>query len=194
MYSAAASLWAVTKFLYSSFGVCMLYSSLSNEYIRLFILSKGVEASVVCVTNGRGGGDKTDYYIDPQLLLLTTSRCVIFKTHLAILLLGWGCSTEGRWGQQPLAGRSHWLQAGSHSGLHFFQLSQLEAAQLEAAAPSGLLWFWLWPSLSPADSTAAGIYIYYFITPSNFRLDNMLLFRLFTQMYLWLTHRSRVNT
>ena len=78
----------------------------------------------------------------------------------------------------------------SHSGLHCLQLSQLEAA-----APSGTLsltakWIWLWPSLSPTDS---GICIYYFITLTHFRLDHMTLFRLFTQVHLWLTARSRVN-
>ena len=43
--------------------------------------------------------------------------------------------------------------------------------------------------LSPTDSTAAGICLYSFITPTCFRF----FFRLFTQVHLWLTARSRVN-
>ena len=57
-------------------------------------------------------------------------------------------------GHRPQREHSQWLQAGFDSGLHCLQLSQLEAAQLDAAAPSGTLsltatWLSLWPSLSP---------------------------------------------
>ena len=41
----------------------------------------------------------------------------------------------------------------------------------------------------PTDSTAVGICLYYFITPSCFYF----FFRLFSQVHLWLTARSRVN-
>ena len=43
--------------------------------------------------------------------------------------------------------------------------------------------------LSPTNSTAAGICLYTFITPTCFRF----FFRLFTQVHFWLTARSRVN-
>ena len=43
--------------------------------------------------------------------------------------------------------------------------------------------------LSLTDSTAAGICLYSFITPTYFRF----FFRLFTQVHLWLTAQSRVN-
>ena len=52
-----------------------------------------------------------------QLLLSTIARCVIFKTHKALLPhLGWSCSTRGRWGQQS-SGYVFRLQASSYSGL-----------------------------------------------------------------------------
>ena len=89
---------------------------------------------------------------------------------------------------------SSWLWLGPH----WLQLSQLEAAQLEVAALSGALsltanWLSLWPSLPPTFSTAMGICIYYFITPTYFWLDHMIFFCLFTQVCLWLTARSRVS-
>ena len=43
--------------------------------------------------------------------------------------------------------------------------------------------------LSPTNSTAAGTSLYTFITPTCF----CFFFRLFTQVHLWLTARSRVN-
>ena len=48
---------------------------------------------------------------------------------------------------------------------------------------------WYSVCLWPADSTATGIYLYSFITPTYFRF----FFRLFTRVHLWLTVRSRVN-
>ena len=74
----------------------------------------------------------------------------------------------------------------------------LNRRPLRATAPSGSFsltvnWLWLCPSLSPTDSTAKGICIYYFITSLHFRQDHMTLFRLFTQVHLWLTALSRVN-
>ena len=54
-------------------------------------------------------------------------------------------------------------------------------------------WLSLRPSLPPTDSTAMGICIYYFITPTYFRLDHMIFFHLFTQVRFWLTAQSRVN-
>ena len=82
-------------------------------------------------------------------------------------------------------------------GLHWLKFSPLEAAQLEAAVLSGAHplaanWLSLRPSLSLTVSNAAGICIYYFITPTDFRLDHMIFFHLFTQVHLWLTARSRV--
>ena len=86
---------------------------------------------------------------------------------------------------------------GSHSGFHCLQLSQLEANH-RRPPPSGALSptanrLWLWPSLSPTDLTATGICIYYFITSTCFRVDNVVFFRLFTHVSLWLTARSKVN-
>ena len=64
-------------------------------------------------------GEKTDCCIDPYLILLTIPHCVIFKIPLALLLiLGQACST------------------GSHSGLLWLQLPQLEAVKLTVAALS----------------------------------------------------------
>ena len=54
---------------------------------------------------------------------MTTAHCVIFKTRLAHLLLGQGCSIGDHWEQQPPEGHSHWLQAGPQSGLDCLQLS-----------------------------------------------------------------------
>ena len=101
-------------------------------------------------------------------------------------------------GPRPQRTRSQWLQAGFDSGLHYPQLSQLEVTQLEVEALSGALtltanWRSLWPSMSQTYSTAASICVYYFITPTYFRLDHMIFFRLFTQVRLWLTTRSRVD-
>ena len=94
-------------------------------YIRLFILLKGVEASVLCETDGDMDRLRLTH-TDPKLLLLTIARYVIFKTHLALLLLGQGCSSGDRWEQQPPARHSHWLKAAF--GLHCLQLSQLPRA------------------------------------------------------------------
>ena len=97
-------------------------------------------------------------------------------------------------GHRPQQARSQWLQTGSQSGLHCLQPYQLETAQLEAAALTGVLsltanWLPLWPSQTPTFNCR----IYYFTTPTYFRLDHMIFFRLFTQVRLWLTAQSRVN-
>ena len=165
------------------------------EYIRLFILSKGIEASVVCETDGQG--ETRLIAILTQLLL--TTLCYLqdqLSTSSASRpeLLYWRPGMSHR----PLQAHSQWLQAGFDSGLHCRQLSQMEATQLEAAALSGVLsltadWLLLWRSLHPTDSTAAGICIYYFIMPTDFRLDHMIFIHLFTQVHLWLTARSKVS-
>ena len=72
-------------------------------------------------------------------------------------------------GHRRQQARSQRLQAGFDSGLHCLQLSQLEATQLDAAVLSRALT--LSATGSHPDlhclqlSTAAGICIYYFITP-----------------------------
>ena len=80
----------------------MLYSSWSNEeqhvFIRIYTSFYSFERSwSFCgLWDRRTYGGKTDCHIDALLLLLTTARYVIFKTHIALLLLlGQGCSTGG---------------------------------------------------------------------------------------------------
>ena len=104
--------------------------------------------STVCLNGRQSNCLSTSSKVNSQLLLLTRARWVIFKNPLPYL--GWGCSTEGRWGQLPSAGRS--------------QLAS---------------WPSLWPSC-PTLSTAAGICLYYFITPTCF----CFFFRLFALGHL----------
>ena len=129
---------------------------------------------------------------------MTIARCVIFETHLALLLLGQGYSTGGlvwsigpsgralndcklaltlafsvskspnwtppNWRQQAPVGRAHWLQTGSHSGLHYLQIINCRGHLHILFRNSHLL---------PIRS--------YDLLP------------LITQVHLWLTARSRVN-
>ena len=73
-------------------------------------------------------------------------------------------------GHRPQGACFQRLQASFDSGLHCLQLSQLEATQLGAAALSGALSLTATGSRSglhcPTVSTAAGICIYNFITPT----------------------------
>ena len=101
-----------------------------NVYIFLFF-RKGVKL-LCCVWQTNGGRQDRLTYI----LLLTIAHCVIFKTHLALLLLGQGLSAGGRWEQQAPARRSNWFQTGFYSDLHCLQITQLEATQLVAAGRS----------------------------------------------------------
>ena len=80
----------------------VLYSGWSNVgqhfFIRIYtsFYSFGRSWSFCGLLDRRTVGDKTDCHIDLQLLLLTIVRSVIFKTHLALLLLlGQGCWTRG---------------------------------------------------------------------------------------------------
>ena len=77
-------------------------------------------------------------------------------------------------GHRPQWAHSQWLQAGFDSGLHCLQLFQLEAAAVSGVLSLTANWFSLWPSLPLTASTAMGICIYYFITPTYFRLDHMI--------------------
>ena len=74
-------------------------------FIRIFMSFYFFERSwSFCgLRDRRTRGDKTNYYIDPQFLLLTIACCVIFKIFLALLLLlGQGCSTGGLlWATDP---------------------------------------------------------------------------------------------
>ena len=136
-----------------------------HEYKLLFILSKWIEASVVCVRQTAiGRQDRLLYW------LITSSL-----DHSTLCYL-----------QDPLNTFS-----ASWPGL-------LNRRSLEAIALSRVFWLtesWpsLWPSQSPTLSTAVGIYIYHFIMPTYFWSDHMNFFRLFIQVHLWLTARSRVN-
>ena len=81
------------------------------------------------VWDRRTEGDKDRFrqivILSHNFFLLTIARCVIFKTHLALLLLlGHGCSTGGCLEQQPQRGALTLALTVSNS-------------QLEAAAPSG---------------------------------------------------------
>ena len=124
----------------------MLYSDWSNEGKELFIsiyisfYSFKRSWSFCDLWDWQMRGDKTDCNVDLELLLLTIARCVIFKTHLALLLLlGQDCSTGGL----------IWATGLSRCTLSDCKLaltvaftgsnSQLEAAKLEAAAPSWVL-------------------------------------------------------
>ena len=101
------------------------------------------------------------------------------------------------WRQQPPAGCSHRL----HWPLLRPSLSPTVSTgghPIGGSSPKRVLsltanWLWLWPSLSPTDLISTGICIYYFITPTCFRLNHLIFFRLFTQVHHWLTARSRVN-
>ena len=119
------------------------------------------------------------------------AHCVIFKTHLVLLLLNrrslratapseafsltanwvslWPSLSPTlnwrppNWRQQPPAGRSHWLQTGFYSGFHSLQMTQLHGHR------------------------------HLLFHNAHFRLDHVIFFRLFTQVHLWLTACSRVN-
>ena len=72
----------------------------------------------MCQTDGwretRQIAKLTDNFFSWPLYAVLSSR-----PHLALLPhLGRGCSSRGSWGLLPSAVRSHWLQAGSDSGLH----------------------------------------------------------------------------
>ena len=72
----------------------------------------------MCETDGwretRQIAKLTDNFFSWPLYAVLSSR-----PHLALLPhLGRGCSSRGSWGLLPSAVRSHWLQAGSDSGLH----------------------------------------------------------------------------
>ena len=86
---------------------------------------------------------------------MTIARCVIFKTSLSTS----STSRLGLLNQRP--GMGHRPQRGA--------LSDCKLAPTQ-------------PSLTPTDSTAASICIYYFITLSYFRLDHVIFFRLLTQV------------
>ena len=95
--------------------------------------------------------------------------------------------------QEPSEGRSHWLQTGSHSGLHCIQISTGGSSPHRGALTDCKLALTL-TFTDPTTLTVAGISIYYYITPTYFRLDHMIFFHLFTQVHLWLTAQSRDNT
>ena len=57
----------------------------------------------------------------------------------------------------------------------------------EGHRPQSASWPSLWPF--PTNSTATGASLYSFVTPTCFSF----FYRLFTQVHLWLTARSRVN-
>ena len=106
------------------------------------------------------------------------AHCVIFKTHLALLLLlCQGCSTRGLiWATGPSErALSDCITGGSSS-----QRGALTDCKLALTLAF----------TAPTDSTAASICIYYFITPTYFRWDHLIFFRLFTQVYVWLTARQ----
>ena len=138
------------------------------ENITLKLYSQNGLRFLWCVRDGRRHGQtEADCYIDRYpLLLLTTARCIIFRTQLRTS----SASRPGILNRRPLKGVNH-------SG----------AFSLTAS------WLWVWPSRLPSDSLTAGIGIYYFITPSYFRLDNMIFFRLFKQVRFWSTARLKVN-
>ena len=175
----------------------MLYSSWSNEgqhffiriYVFLFFQNKLKLLWFVRQTDGVGRQDRLPYWpitssLDHSTLCYlqdplstSASRPGLLNRRPGIgyrpqrersqwLQAGFDSappdSNSLNWRQQPSVGRSHWLQTGSHSGLHCLQL------------------------------TAAGICIYYFLTPTYFQLDHMIVFHLFTQVHLWLMAWSRV--
>ena len=79
------------------------------------------------------------------------------------------------------------LSTSSASWLGFLNRRSLWATALSLqAGPHSVLTL---AFLSSTNSTAAGTCLYSFITPTCFRF----FFRLFTQVHLWLTARSRVN-
>ena len=67
--------------------------------------------------------------------------------------------------------------------LHFFRIlaGVAQPGVTESQNPQSARWPSVWSS-QPIDSTAAGICLYSFVTPTCFRF----FFRLFTQMHLWL--------
>ena len=98
-------------------------------------------------------------YLQEPLSISSPSRSGLFNRRPSV-------------GPRPQRAHSQWLQTSFDLGLYSFQLSQLEAAQLAAAALSRSVsltanWLPLWPSLSPTLSTTMGICIYYFITTTS---------------------------
>ena len=69
-------------------------TTLLYKNIHIFLFFRKELRLLWFVRETDGEEDKTDCYIDPYLLLLTIAHCVIFKAHLALLLLfGQGCAT-----------------------------------------------------------------------------------------------------
>ena len=145
--------------------------------VCLFIFSKRVEASVVCETDGqketRTDLDRFLYWpiLTNNLHKRNTRRSYIDHSMLCYL-------------QDPLSTS--------------FCFSVM-VAQLEVAAPSGALSLSAWLSLSPSlfptatDSTAAGIWIYYFMTPTCFRLDHVIFFRYLHRCISWKLENRKKN-
>ena len=176
--------------------ITLLYK---NIYIFLFFRKELKLLWFMRQTNGRGGGRQDRLLYWPITSSLDHSTLCYLQDPLSTSASRPGLlNRRPGMGHRPQGACSQWLRAGFYFGLYSLQLPQLEATQLEAAVLSWALsvtenWLSLWPSLPPTDSTVVGICIYYFKTPTYFRLDHMIFFRLFTQVPLWLTARSRVN-
>ena len=154
---------------------------------------------MVCETDGRGG--------EARQIVLLTYNLFSWPKHAVLssrptrhyfCFSAKPAQPEPLYGPQAPAGTLAVTASWLWLGLHWLQLSQLNAAQLKAEAFNGAIsltsyWLSFWPSLPSTGSTGADICIYYFITPTYFRLDHMISFHLFTQVRLWLTARSRVN-
>ena len=119
------------------------YTWMKNEhnsllgYIHLFILSKGVEASVVRETDGRVRPERLLYWpitsLDHSMLCYLKDPLSTSSTSPPGLL-----NPRPGMGHMSQRARSQWLQAGFDSALTDSN-SQLETAQLEAAALSRAL-------------------------------------------------------
>ena len=129
---------------------------------------------MVCETDGQGG-DKTNCHIDLLLLLLTITRCVIFKTHLALLLLlGQGYSTGGlvwatgpSWRTLSNCKLSPTLSTGGHS------------SQWGAFTDCKLV---LTLAFTVSNWLNCHGHLHILFHNAHFRLDHVIFFYLFTQV------------
>ena len=183
-YLSGQNLWSSIKYFFFGWswvylGLCVHFYSYkwTQRHCLLFFVFIHPNSHVNRATGERAFGATVDQdalgqgYSTEDLVLVTGPSGRALSNCKQALTLAFTASNSvnrkpPKWRQQPSAGCSLSLTAN---------------------------WLSLWPSLPPADSTAAGICIYYFIMPSYFRLDHMIFFRLLTQVHLWLTAWSRVN-
>ena len=127
-----------------------------------------------------------DYWIAVEVM----KAKLLYKNIYVFFFIRKGLNFFDVWDRQRKGGKTDYDNASLPGMLN---RKPLRASALNGSLSLTTGWLCLRSSLTPTDSAVAGICIYYFITPTHFRLDHMIFFRLFTQVYLWLMAQSRVN-